>query len=272
MACRRSTVILALLALVPAAAFGLGFEAVTLGFAEAWTGNGYVPTPDDPGGTYDFEVTGSEPMPIDPFVSVGVRFGLLAGFESGAVMGFSPALQLGWRRYLLLQSGRVVPAQIEAAAGAEGNTPGVGSADVLTVRLPLPLAFELRFGGNAVWMSISPTLQARLPVWGYELSSPDADLSGMFSFFYDDYRFVTPEAALGYRFRVSDHFEATIHATYGLSVMDVLDTSLPWYDQMRIAVGVDLGFIPPFGDLTREREGELPPGVEPFPEDQPADG
>ena len=148
-----------LVALLPAAASALGFEALLLGFSEAWIGNGYVPTPNDPGGTYDFDVTGSESMPIDPHFAAGARVAVLEGvLASDAVLSVTPMLEASWRRYLLYESGRVVPTQIEGGAGSEGNTPGIGSSGVLTLRLPVRLGYELRFGGrHAVLMSVSPT-------------------------------------------------------------------------------------------------------------------
>jgi len=272
---RRVTLAAVFFLSIAVAVSGLGFEALTIGFAEAWIGNGYVPTPDDPGGEYDFDVTGSEPVPIDPFARVGARFGLVDGFiASRAVLAVNPTLAVGWRRYLLFDSGRVVPAQIETAAGAEGDVLGVGSARVLTLRLQLPLAYDLRFdNGNALSMAISPTGVFRIPAGQVELPDEDADLSGMYSFFYGSMRYLMPELSVGYRFRMSDYLETAIHATYGVSVLDLLDASLPWYDQTRLAIGIDLGLIPPFGGLGRDREAEqeLPEGIEAFPEDDEGD-
>ena len=269
---RRVAVSLLLFLTIATAASGLGFEAFTIGFAEAWTGNGYVP---NPGGEYDFDVTGSEPMPIDPFARAGVRLGLMDGFiASSAVLALSPTLELGWRRYVLFDSGRVAPAQIETATGVEGDVLGIGSARVLTLRLQLPIAYDLRFAnGNALFMTLSPTGVFRIPVGQVELRDEDATLTGMYSFFYGSMRYLMPELSLGYRFGMSEYLETTIHVTYGVSVLDLMDTTLPWYDQNRLAIGIDLGLIPPFGGLGRDREAEqeLPEGVEPFPEDDEAE-
>lgn len=269
MATFRRSLPIVLFVLLPFSAPAVGFEAVTLGFSQAWSGNGYVPTPDDPGGPYDFDVTGSDPSPIDGFLGIGTRIVLIDGLLlSGATMGFSPALEIGSRRYVLFESGRVAPAQIETATGAEGNTLGRGSARVVTFRIPLPLSYEFRFaeGRHAVGMSISPTFVLRVRAGAVELRDADTDLSGMYDFFYSNARFIMPELSLGYRYTVSDALDVALHATYGLSIADVMDTSLPWYDQMRIGVGATLGLRLPFGSLAREREGDLPEGVEPFPE------
>ena len=265
---RRLTTILLLL-MLPVAAFTLGFEALTLGFSQAWTGNGYVPTPDEPGGPYDFDVTGSEPTPIDPFVSFGARFVLIERFLGPSALSSSPAIQIGWRYYVLFDSGRVAPAQIETATGAEGTTLGLGSSRVLTVRIPVPIAYEVRFaGGSAAYMSISPTATFRLPAGDVVTRDEDTNLAGMYGFFYSRMRFLMPEFSLGYRFAMSESLEATIHATYGVSVLDVIDETLPWYDQTRLAVGIDLGLRPPVSGLGRRRERVLPAGIDPFPEDE----
>jgi len=262
MAFRRLIATLTLVLAAPLA-FAAGFESLTFGLAEAWTGNGYVSTPDDPGGPYDFDVTGSEPLPIDPFVSIGARFAL-AGVR--AVLAFSPSVEVGARRYVLYESGRVAPTQIETALGAEGSTLGRGSARVVTVRLPLPLRFELRFGGSAFFLGVSPTGVFRIPGGQVVRRDEDTDLGGLYSFFYEDLRYLMPEASLGYRFAMSESVEAALSATWGVSVRDVRDATLPWYDQMRAAVGFELGIRPPLSGLAREREEALPEGIEPFPE------
>ena len=259
-----------LLLILPLSAFALGFEAVTLGFSQAWTGNAYVP---NPGGAYDFDVTGSEPTPIDAFGTAGVRFGLVDGFlAQNAVLSVSPSLAVGARRYVLFESGIVAPAQIETATGAEANTLGRGSARVVTLRLAIPVAYEYRFsGGDAIFMSISPTGAFRIVAGATAIRDEETDLSGMYAFFYDRLRYLMPELSLGYRFAMSDALEATIHATIGVSVLDIFaNETMPWYDQTRIAVGIDLGLRPPFGGLARPREEDLPAGVEPFPEGEDA--
>jgi len=262
MACRRLFATLTLILAAPLA-FTAGLESLTFGLSQAWTGNGYVSTPDDPGGPYDYDVTGSEPLPIDPFVSAGVRFAL-AGDR--AVLAFAPSIEVGARRYVLYESGRVAPAQIETALGAEGTTLGRGSARVVTVRIPLPLAFELRFGGNAVFLGLSPTGVFRIPAGAVERRDEETDLSGLTSFFYSNLRYLMPEASLGYRFAMSGSVEAALRATWGVSVRDLRDATLPWYDQMRASIGFELGIRPPVSGLVREREQALPDGIEPFPD------
>ncbi|MFW5689186.1 MAG: hypothetical protein ACOC1U_06375 [Spirochaetota bacterium] len=249
--------------ILPAGAGALGFEALTVGLSEAWTGNGTTTTASGEA------ITGSETTPIDPYLRLGARIGLLDGLlASGAVVAVEPRLEFGARRYLLLEDGRVVPTQIETATGGAGQTLQLGSARVVTLRLPLPVAYELRFlERHAAFMSISPTFVFRI-VAGEEARREDVtSLAGMYSYFYGAGRFVMPELALGYRFGVSDFVEATVRATWGVSVADVLDPVTPWWHENRIAITVDMGFRPPFGGALRERERTLPEGVEPFPGD-----
>ncbi len=243
----------------------LSVDALLLGFSQAWTGNGYAPTPADPGGPYDFDVTGSEAMPIDPFVGFGARLSLMET-ESGALT-LSPALQAGRRYYLLYASGRVVPSQIETAAGAEGDTPGIGSARVVSLRIPLPIGYELRVArAHTFSIAFSPTIVIRVPGGDVALKDEDGDLSGMWDYFYGRMRFLMPELVAAYRFTLSEYLETTLFATYGVSVLDLADPDLPWYDQMRVAAGIELGLRFPLTGLAREREDRLPEGVEPFPQ------
>lgn len=266
---RLALTVLLVSMLGPRAVPALSVDALLIGLSQAWTGNGYVPTPDDPGGPYDFPVTGSEAMPIDPFLGFGTRLVLLETTAITGALTLSPQLQVGWRYYLLYASGRVVPSQIEAAAGAEGEVPGVGSARVVSVRLPLPIGYELRIAdAHALSIAVSPTFVFRIPAGDVAPRDEAPDLSGMWGFFYDRMRFLMPELVLSYRFAMSEYLEAALFATYGVSPLDLTDTRLPWYDQMRIAAGVELGLRPPLAGLARRRESRLPEGVEPFPADE----
>ena len=126
----------AVLAIASAYSLDERIDAITLGVNASWTGNGYKPNPADPGGVYDFTVTGSEAFPIDAFVSGGIRLTLRAPDDGvGGALTITPQAELGMRRYLLFENGRVVPTQRETALGLdeEGN-PGLGSARVLTLR------------------------------------------------------------------------------------------------------------------------------------------
>ena len=234
MIARKSALMaIVILAILPAATPAIEIEAVMLGISHAWTGNGYVPTPNDPGGEYDFRVTGSEATPLDTFVGAGMRVRLTGRPDSIAVITVSPSLEAGRRPYLVFASGRVVPTQIESAAGAEDGTPGIGSAQVTTLRLPVPLGLELRFGGrHALSLAVSPTLVLRIV---------PGDLPEMRDFFYDEMRFFMPEVAAGYRVSLGNVLETTFYAKYGVSIRDLQDDTLPVHDQMRLAAGIDIG-------------------------------
>lgn len=254
----RAALLCALLILFSAAAGAFEFRAITLSFDQAWTGNGYVP---NPGGTYDFDVTGSEAMPIDGFGGVGVRMDLIDGFiSSGGVLAFAPAVEFGYRRYALFASGRVVPAPTETGNVEEDGVIGPGSADVLTVRLPLAFRYEITYASGAVLhTSVSPTVLLRFPVANEVLRDSSTNLSGMTDWFFSDLRFLIPEIGVGYRLQISTAVEAGIKMTYGVSVLDLIDADVPAYDQMRLALGFEISLIPPFGGLVRPRDPDDTP-------------
>jgi hypothetical protein len=79
----------------------------------------------------------------------------------------------------------------------------------------------------------------------------------MYAFFYGRNRFLMPEVQLGYRFPLSEYLETTIYAEYGVSILDLFDTTLPWYDQTRVEVGIRFDLIPPFSGLARDRDPGL---------------
>jgi hypothetical protein len=106
----------------------------------------------------------------------------------------------------------------------------------------------------AVSLAISPTLLLRIRAGDIEVQNDRSDLAGMYTFFYSNLRFLMPEAQIAYRFPLSDFLETTIYAEYGLSVLDTIDTSLPWYDQMRVSAGIRFDLIPPLSGLARDRD------------------
>ncbi|TVQ23891.1 MAG: hypothetical protein EA382_09140 [Spirochaetaceae bacterium] len=250
-----STLLLLAAVCFPRVAPALGLEAIESGISQAWTGNAYLTGLPGVEGT----ITGSEAMPIDGFWSVGARVALLDELlSSNAVLSFTPALEFGLGYYVLFESGRVVPTQIETATGAEDNQLGRGAARILTIRLPLMIAYELRFaGGHTILMGLSPTGVFRVPAGHVERRDDDDDLSDLYGHFYRGARFLMPEVGLGYRFPVSDFFDVTIRADVGASIVDMMDPDLAVWNGMRAALGVRLGFRLPFAGLLRERESVL---------------
>jgi hypothetical protein len=244
--------LIATLTLLPGTLAAVEFDAITLGFSQAWTGNGYVP---NPGGTYNFDVTGSEAMPIDGFARIGVRLSLLSGFISQeGVLALAPSLEFGLRRYALFESGRVVPAPAETGAVEEDGVAGPGTADVLTIRIPLAFHYQITYPSGAVLhTSASPTTVLRFPV-ANEVVKAGSSLSGMSDWFYGQLRFLQPEIGVGYRIQVSPYLEAGVKLEYSLSLLDLFDAGVPFYDQMRLALGFELSLIPPFSGLARPRD------------------
>ncbi|TFH04942.1 MAG: hypothetical protein E4H09_02825 [Spirochaetales bacterium] len=253
---RRQSLLLLipLLILIPFSLGAIELRSVTVGFTEAWTGNGYKPDLSDPGGVYDFQVTGSEALPIDPFLILGARLSLIDSLflESGSLT-VTPTAQIGFRHYLLYENGRVVPTQVETALGDdENNEPGLGSARVMTIRLAWPVSYELGFpGGSAAILGFSPTLLVRVRAGDLAYRTDRSDLAGMYGFFYGAMRFLMPEIHAGFRFPVSDFLQICISGDYGVSVFDLADATLPFYEQMRVQLGITAELIPPFSGLFR---------------------
>jgi hypothetical protein len=235
-------------------------DAISVGITGAWTGNGYKPDPSDPGGIYDFDVTGSEGVPIDFSLLGGVRLTLAKPFLGGfGSLTLTPTMQLGMRRYLLYENGRVVPTQRETALGSdEESNPGLGSARVVTLRTSALLAYEITFQNRmAIVLGVSPTFLLRVRAGAAEFQSERSDLRPMYSFFYSRLRFLMPEVHVAFRFPLSEYLESTLFADYGVSVLDLTDTSLPVYDQMRVQVGIRFDLIPPYEGLLRDRDPGL---------------
>lgn len=225
-----------------------GLQSITLLFSEAWTGNAYrLPYVD---------VTGSEGSPIDVSVGGGVRITLVDPFlfDTGALT-VDPRLVIGARRYLLYQSGRVVPTQIETLLGADENRePGLGSARVLTFSMVAPVGLEIELGERAaLTVGLSPTLVFRIRAGDAEtLNNDTSDLAAMYSFFYGRLRWLRPELHLAGRYDFSENLTAAVRLTSSISMLDLADPTLPWWDQLQIAATFELSATPPFSGLFRD--------------------
>jgi len=226
-----------------------GFQAITLFFGESWTGNAYTQP--------DYNVTGSEAGGIDPALGGGARFVLSEPFLfSFSALTIDPRVTLGLRRYLLYPSGRVVPTQIETALGATENLePGVGSARVLTTRIEAPVGIEISLGERAaVAVAISPTLVLRLRAGDAVYEDQASDLNPMYSFFYGRLRWLRPDFHLAFRFDVSDYLAFALRSSTSISILDLADSTLPWWDQFQTGVGLEVSLSPPFSGLVRQPE------------------
>ncbi len=222
-----------------------GFQSATLLFSETWTGNAYHLT---------YDVTGSEGVPIDTSVGGGARFNLVDPFlfESGALT-VDPRLVVGARYYLLYQSGWVVPTQRETSLGGDENlAEGFGSARVLTFSVVAPVGLEIGLGERAAFtVGFSPTLVFRIRAGDADYLNDISDLNGMYPFFYDRLRWLRPELHLAGRFDLSEYLAFALRATSSISILDLADATLPWWDQFQIAATFELSVTPPLSGLFR---------------------
>lgn len=222
-----------------------GFQSATLLLSETWTGNAYHLT---------YDVTGSEGMPIDLSVGGGARFNLVDPFlfESGALT-VDPRLVVGARYYLLYQSGWVVPTQQETSLGEDENlAEGFGSARVLTFSIVAPVGLEFGLGEKAaLTVGFSPTLVFRIRAGDADYLNDISDLNGMYPFFYGRLRWLRPELHLAGRFDVSEYLAFAVRATSSISILDLADATLPWWDQLQVAATFELSATPPLSGLFR---------------------
>jgi hypothetical protein len=232
-----------------------GFQSITLTFSETWTGNAYLPP--------TYPVTGSEGTPIDVSVGGGARFNLVDPFlfKSGALT-IDPRLTVGTRYYLLYQSGRVVPTQSETALGADENLlEGFGSARVLTLSIIAPVGMEFGLGEKAaLTVGFSPTMLFRIRAGDAVFLNDISDLSGMYPFFYGRLRWLRPELHLAGRFDVSEYLSFAVRLTSSISMLDMADPTLPWWDQLQVAGTFELSATPPLSGLFRNTDES--PGTE----------
>ncbi len=249
---RAAAPLILALAITSAATADPGFQSFSLLFSETWTGNAYHLT---------YDVTGSEGIPIDVSVGGGARFNLVDPFlfDSGALT-IDPRLVIGARRYLLYQSGWVVPTQQETALGADENLlPGFGSARVLTFSLVAPVGLEIGLSESAtLTVGFSPTMVFRVRAGDGEFLSDKSDLGGMYPFFYGRLRWLRPELHLAGRFDLSEYLAFAVRVTSSVSVLDLADATLPWWDQLQVAGTFELSATPPLSGLFRNSDEEAP--------------
>ena len=236
------------LTIASAASAEPGFQSITLLFSETWTGNAYHLT---------YDVTGSEGVPIDLSVGGGARFNLVDPFlfESGALT-IDPRLVIGARYYLLYQSGWVVPTQQETSLGEDENlAEGFGSARVLTFSVAAPVGLEVGLGESAaLTVGFSPTLVFRVRAGDADYLNDISDLNAMYGFFYGRLRWLRPELHLAGRFDLSEYLSFTVRATSSVSILDLADPTLPWWDQFQVAGTFELSATPPLSGLFRKPE------------------
>jgi hypothetical protein len=239
---------LALFALSAAPAFTeTGFQSITVLASETWTGNAYRPP--------YMDVTGSETSPIDLSLGAGARLNLVAPlFSERLALSVDPRLALSARRYLLYSSGRVVPAPQETALGADENLePGLGSARVLTFALAAPLGIEVGITESvALTIGVSPTMLFRVRAGAVEFLNDKSDLNGMYSFFYGRMRWLRPELHIAARFDLSQSVAFAVRTTASVSMLDLSDSTLPWWDLLKVSGALELCASPPLRAAFRQ--------------------
>jgi len=226
-----------------------GFQSITVLFGESWTGNAYVPP--------DYNVTGSETGALDPAFGGGVRFNLVDPFLFGSgALTIEPRLILSARRYLLYPSLQVVPTQRETALGAEDLVPGLGSARIMTFRIEAPVGLQIGMGERAALsVALSPSLVFRLRAGDAEYATAISDLNPMYAFFYGHLRWFRPDGQISFRYDVSENLSFTVRSSTSLSIWDMVDSTLPWWDQFQTGVSLELDLVPPLSGLFRTPEG-----------------
>ena len=125
---------------------------------------------------------------VDP---LNFTFGVGASFEFAPLLRFSPALDVFWQNFLLLDDGKVVPTQSE----------NINAASVTTLLLSIPWTHHFELGeGFGVGFAVSPTLVFRIPT----SSESSTDLAGTAEYFYSELRFFYPEAQLWVGYELND--------------------------------------------------------------------
>jgi hypothetical protein len=256
---RRSLAIAccAMLAAVPAGAVEL--RDLMLIFSETFTANAYQPP------TYN--VTGSEGAPIDASAGAGTTLVVVNSlFYSGGSLTVTPSATIGYRNYLLFPSGKAVPTQIESGLGDEFGSSGLALARIVTLRLAAPVAFEMATSpATRLSLGLSPTVLLRIP-FGAPLEVSPGDGLGVLGFLYSRLRFLEPEIHLAVMFDISPYLTLGIRAYASVSMWDAIapesygpsgsEVALPFWDQARIGVSVELAARPPFGGLLRDRKSD----------------
>ena len=238
------------------AAGAVSQESITVSFSETWIGNAYT-------NAYlsSISVTGSEGFPIDASLGAGTTLGLIDGFlfPNGRLI-VSPMATIGWRNYLLFPSGRAVPSQFETGLGDEDGEPGLALVRVITLRASAPFALEIPV---TEWfrtsVGVSPTLLIWVPGWAPVWQTDWTDQWGAYGFLYGWFRFFAPELHLAASFDVSPYLSFGIRTFASVSVADVVASifdmgspTLPFWDQARIGVSLELTARPPFSGLFRD--------------------
>ncbi|MFP4432108.1 MAG: hypothetical protein ACOCW6_04990 [Spirochaetota bacterium] len=165
-------VLLVVSCLSPRNATALEFQTLDINFGQLWIGNAYK---EDEAGD---PIQGSDVSPLNLAGGVGTLVEIVPGVT------LNPAVDFFWQEYLLTESGKVVPTQIETGtavgpiAGSLGIILSVPYVHSITVSEELELA-----------LGASPSFLLRFPLRPIEGS----DTGELSSYFYSSGRFFYPE-------------------------------------------------------------------------------
>lgn len=150
----------------------LEFQTLDVNFGQLWIGNAYK---EDEAGD---PIQGSDVSPLNLAGGVGTLVEVVPGLT------LNPAIDFFWQEYLLTDSGKAVPTQIETgtAVGPIAGTLGI----ILSVPYvhAITLSDELK-----LFLGASPSLLLRFPLRPVEGS----DTGELSSYFYSSGRFFYPE-------------------------------------------------------------------------------
>jgi hypothetical protein len=169
--------------LSPPNATALEFKTFDVNFGQLWIGNAYK---EDEAGD---PIQGSDVSPLNLAGGVGTLVEIVPGVT------LNPAVDFFWQEYLLTESGKVVPTQIETgtAVGPIAGTLGLILSVPYVHSITLSEELELFLGA-------SPSFLLRFPVRPVEGS----DTGELTSYFYSSGRFFYPELQSKLFYRLTD--------------------------------------------------------------------
>jgi hypothetical protein len=148
------------------------FQTLDVNFGQLWIGNAYKENEaGDP-------IQGSDVSPLNLAGGVGTLVEIVPGLR------LNPAIDFFWQEYLLTESGKVVPTQIETGT-AVGPIAGT-----LGVILSVPYVYSITLSEELeLFVGASPSFLLRFPLRPVEGS----DTGELSSYFYSSGRFFYPE-------------------------------------------------------------------------------
>ena len=110
----------------------------------------------------------------------------------------------------------------------------------------------------ALTVGFSPTLVFRIRAGDADFLNDKSDLNAMYRFFYGRLRWLRPELHLAGRFDLSEYLSFAVRTTTAVSILDMADATLPWWDQLQVAGTFELSATPPLSELFRNSDEESP--------------